>query len=72
MDGQLSHLPPVYCISKIDLKDAFGQICPDQESREKTSFPIPKIPLYQFKWMPFDLTNTPQTLCRYLLGEGPL
>ncbi|KAH8340330.1 hypothetical protein KR074_008541, partial [Drosophila pseudoananassae] len=29
MEGLLSRLPPVHCISKIDLKDAFGQICLD-------------------------------------------
>ncbi|KAH8273751.1 hypothetical protein KR018_007136, partial [Drosophila ironensis] len=29
MEGLLSRLPPVHCISKIDLKDAFWQICLD-------------------------------------------
>jgi len=49
MEGLLSRLPPVHCIPKIDLKDAFWQICLDQESRAKTAFTIPNRPLYQFK-----------------------
>lgn len=66
MDGLLSRLPPVHCISKIDLKDAFWQICLDQESRAKTAFTVPNRPLYQFKRMPFGLSNAPQTMCRLM------
>jgi len=66
MEGLLSHLPPVHCISKIDLKDAFWQNCLDQESRAKTAFTIPNRTLYQFKRMPFGLTNAPQTMCRLM------
>lgn len=66
MDGLLSRLPPVYCISKIDLKDAFWQICLDQESRAKTAFTVPNRPLYQFKRMPFGLSNAPQTMSRLM------
>jgi len=64
LDGLISRLPPVHCISKIDLKDAFRQIALDPESRAKTAFTVPNRPLYQFKLMPFWLTNAPQTLCR--------
>jgi len=66
MEGLLSRLPPVHCISKIDLKDAFWQICLDQESCAKTAFTILNRPLYQFKRMPFGLTNAPQTMCRLM------
>lgn len=66
MDGLLSRLPSVHCISKIDLKDAFWQICLDQESRAKTAFTVPNRPLYQFKRMPFGLSNAPQTMCRLM------
>lgn len=66
MDGLLSRRPPVHCISKIDLKDAFWQICLDQDSRAKTAFNRPNRPLYQFKRMPFGLTNAPQTVSRLM------
>jgi len=55
-----------HCVSKIGLKDEFWQICLDQESRAKTAFTIPNRPLYQFKRMPFSLTNAPQTMCRLM------
>lgn len=66
MDGLLSRLPPVHCISKVDLKDAFWQICLDDVSRAKTAFTVPNRPLYQFKRMPFGLTNAPQTMSRLM------
>jgi len=66
MEGLPSRLPPVHCKSKIDLKDAFWQICLDQESRAKTAFTIPNRSLYQFKRMPFGLTNASQTMCRLM------
>jgi len=50
----------------IDLKDAFWQICLDEESKPKTAITIPNRPLYQFTRMPFGLTNAPQTLCRLM------
>lgn len=66
IDGLLSRLPPVNCVSKIDLKDAFWQINLSRESRPKTAFTIPNRPLYQFKRMPFGLCNAPQTMCRLM------
>lgn len=66
LEGLLSRLPPVHCISKIDLKDAFWQIELDSQSRAKTAFTVPNRPLYQFKRMPFGLSNAPQTLCRLM------
>lgn len=66
IDGILARLPPVYCISKIDLKDAFWQIKLDDESKPKTAFTVPNRPLYQFTRMPFGLCNAPQSLCRLM------
>lgn len=66
IDGLLSRLPPVYFISKVDLKDAFWQIKLDEDSRPKTAFTIPNRPLYQFTRMPFGLCNAPQTMCRLM------
>lgn len=66
MDGLLIRHPPVQCISKIDLKDAFWQFCLDQVSRAKTAFMVPNRPVYQFKCMPFGLTNAPQIISRLM------
>ena len=66
IDGLISRLPPVYCISKIDLKDAFWQIPLDPESRPKTAFTVPNRPLYQYTRMPFGLCNAPQALCHLM------
>jgi len=57
IEGLLSRLPSVHCISKIDLKDAFWQIYLDEESKPKTAITIPNRPLYQFTRMPFGLRN---------------
>lgn len=66
IDGIISRLPPVFCISKIDLKDAFWQIKLEESSKPKTAFTIPNRPLYQFTRMPFGLCNAPQTMCRLM------
>lgn len=66
IDGLISRLPPVYFISKVDLKDAFWQIKLDESSKLKTAFTIPNRPLYQFTRMPFGLCNAPQTMCRLM------
>lgn len=66
IDGLISRLPPVYYISKVDLKDAFWQIKLDEVCKPKTAFTIPNRPLYQFTRMPFGLCNAPQTMCRLM------
>lgn len=66
IDGIISRLPPVRCISKVDLKDAFWQIKLSESSKPKTAFTIPNRPLYQFTRMPFGLCNAPQTMCRLM------
>jgi len=66
VDGLIARLPAVYCISKVDLKDAFWQISLSPELRPKTAFTVPNRPLYQFTRMPFGLCNAPQTMCRLM------
>lgn len=53
-------------LSKIDLKDAFWQIGLEDSSKEKTAFTIPGRGLYQFRVMPFGLSNAVQTQCRLM------
>lgn len=53
-------------LSKIDLKDAFWQIGLDESSKEKTAFTIPGRGLFQFRVMPFGLSNAVQTQCRLM------
>lgn len=53
-------------LSKIDLKDAFWQVGLEESSKERTAFTIPGRGLYQFKVMPFGLSNAVQTQCRLM------
>lgn len=53
-------------LSKIDLKDAFWQIGLEENSKEKTAFTIPGRGLYQFRVMPFGLSNAVQSQCRLM------
>lgn len=66
VDGLLSRIKDTHYISGIDLKDAYWQIPLEEKSRPKTAFAVPGRPLYQFKVMPFGLSNAAQTLCRTL------
>lgn len=62
VEGLLSRIKDTHFISGIDLKDAYWQIPLHEKSREKTAFTVPGRPLYQFKVMPFGLSNAGQTL----------
>lgn len=53
-------------LSKIDLKDAFWQIPLEERSKQKTAFTVPNRGLYQFKVMPFGLSNAAQSQCRLM------
>lgn len=53
-------------LSKIDLKDAFWQIPLEEKSKQKTAFTVPNRGLYQFKVMPFGLSNAAQSQCRLM------
>nr|XP_041630567.1 uncharacterized protein K02A2.6-like [Drosophila kikkawai] len=66
IDGILGRLPKAVYISSLDLKDAYWQVPLDPESRDKTSFTIPGNPLYQYKVMPFGLSNASQTMTRLM------
>lgn len=66
IEGIISRLPAVNCISKVDLKDAFWQIRLAETAKPKTAFTVPNRPLYQFTRMPFGLCNAPQTMCRLM------
>ncbi|XP_055918604.1 uncharacterized protein K02A2.6-like [Eupeodes corollae] len=67
IEGLLARLSETHFISSVDLKDAYWQIPLEQSSREKTAFTVPGRPLYQFKVMPFGLSNAAQTLT-YLMN----
>lgn len=64
--GLLARLADTVYISSVDLKDAFWQVELDDQSREKTAFSIPNRPLYEFKVMPFGLSNAAQRLCQLM------
>lgn len=66
IEAILSRLPKAVFISSLDLKDAYWQIPLDPASRDKTAFTIPGKPLYQFKVMPFGLSNASQTMTRLM------
>ena len=57
MDAILDKLRRAKYISKVDLKNAYFQIPLDEESRQYTAFAVPGSGLWQFKRMPFALTN---------------
>ena len=67
IEGLLARLSETHFISSVDLKDAYWQIPLEQSSREKTAFTVPGRPLYQFRVMPFGLSNAAQTLT-YLMN----
>lgn len=66
INGLLSRLGDTVFISSVDLKNAFWQIKLDDESREKTAFSVPNRPLYEFRVMPFGLSNAAQRLCQLM------
>ena len=53
-------------ISKLDIHKDFLNIPLEMNSREKTAFTVPGRGLFQFKRMPFRLTNAPATFQRLL------
>lgn len=53
-------------LSTIDLRSAFWQIPLEESSKEKTAFGISGKGLFQFKVMPFGLSNASQTQQRFM------
>ena len=66
MDGILDKLRRAKYISKVDLKNAYFQVVLDEESRQYTAVAVPGPGLWQFKKMPFGLTNVPAILQRLI------
>lgn len=62
----LDNLRNAHYLSTIDLKSAFWQIPLEDSSKEKTAFGLPGKGLFQFKVMPFGLSNASQTQQRLM------
>ena len=66
MNEILDTLRSAKFISKIDLKSAYLQIPLEENSKPITAFTVPGKGMYQFKRMPFSLTNAPATFQRLM------
>lgn len=66
VDSVLNSLKNTRYLSTIDLKSAFWQIPLEESSKEKTAFGLSGKGLYQFKVMPFGLSNASQTQQRLM------
>lgn len=64
IDAILNRLRDSSYLSSLDLTKAFWQIPLEESSRPKTAFTVPGRGLFEFKVMPFGLSNSPQTLQR--------
>ena len=53
-------------IPKIDVKSAYLQIPLEKKSKPITSFIVPEKGMYQFKQLPFGLSNAPETFQRLM------
>lgn len=62
----LDNLKNARYLSTVDLKSAFWQIPLEDSSKEKTAFGLSGKGLYQFKVMPFGLSNAAQTQQRLM------
>lgn len=62
----LDRLRDARYISSIDIKSAYWQVPIAENSRERTAFTVPGMGLFQFKRMPYGLTNAPATFQRLI------
>ena len=66
MDSILDKLRRAKYVSKIDLSSAYLHVPMEESSKEITAFSIPGKGLFQFKRMPFGLSNAPATFQRVM------
>lgn len=66
MDGILDRLRSAQYISTIDLSHAYHQVPMEEKSKPMTAFTVPGRGLYQFRRMPYGLTNAPATFQRLI------
>lgn len=66
IDSILNKLRDAKFLTSIDLKSAFFQIPLEPESRPKTAFAVYGKGLFEFRVMPFGLSNAPKTMARLM------
>ncbi|KZS16055.1 Uncharacterized protein APZ42_018258 [Daphnia magna] len=64
-DDLIQRVAGAAIFSSMDLKNAFWQVPVHPEDREKTAF-VTTYALYQFKYLPFGLCNSPATFVRII------
>lgn len=62
----LDNLRDAKFLSSLDIKAAFHQVMVKESSREYTAFTVPGRGLYQFRRLPFGLSNSPATFQRII------
>lgn len=66
IDSILDKLRDARYLSSLDVKSAYWQVKVAESSRDKTAFTVPSRGLFQFKRMPFGLSNSPATWQRLI------
>lgn len=66
IDGILNKLRNAKYLSSIDLRKAFYQVPLEESSKQKTAFIVHGRGVFNFKVMPFGLSNSPQTMMRLM------
>ena len=66
MDTILDKLRKAKYLSKIDLKSAYHQIPMESSSKRYTAFALPGSGLWQYRRLPFGLSNAPMTFMRLI------